>query len=187
MSGSTKGLKGQEDLVSATVQSGRAIVHPAQVTSASSADFLGWGTAKGVGVDDCPDYYGSGWQVYNDGVNFGVYFCYQPFATLAATAQNQTFELRYGTCPWDQYQWAFYWNGTFHTCRSVDFTASPYVSAGSESIGTTADQNLDVHWETMKYLNASYSWVNWGAGTNCANAPYRVRVISNTDFWTELP
>lgn len=186
-SGSTKGLKGQEDLVSATVASGRTIAHPAQVVSATTADFLGWGTEKGNGPDDCADYYGSGWQVYNDGVAFGVYFCYAPVATLPATAQNQTFEIRYGTCPWDQYQWAFYWGGTFRTCHETDFTASPDVAAGSESVGTTADHNIDVHWETMKYLNSSYTWTNWGAGTNCANAPYRVRVISNTGFWTELP
>lgn len=72
----------------------------------------------------------------------------------------------------------FYWNGTIKTCLQADFTATRYVSVGSESIGTLNDQNLDVHWEAMKYQNSSYDWVNWGAGTNCANAPYPVRVIS---------
>jgi hypothetical protein len=168
-SGSTTGLKGQEDLVSATVQTGRTIVHPAQVRSASTSDFLGWGTAKGVGVDECPDYYGSGWQVYLDGVAFGVYFCYQPYATLSATAQNQTFQIQQHTCPFYPYtnKWVLYWAGTVKTCVSTNFTATPDVVAGSESIGTTADQNLDVHWESMKYLNSSYVWTNWGAGSNC--------------------
>ena len=109
------------------------------------------------------------------------------YATLAATAQNQTFEISYYCPSYPHGQWAFYWAGIFRTCRSTNFTASPYVSAGSESVGTTADQNIDVHWETMKYLNSSSTWTNWGAGSNCADAPYRVRLISNTNFWTELP
>jgi hypothetical protein len=188
-SGSTQGLKGGEDLVSATVASGRAIAHPAQVVSATTTDFLGWGTEKGNGPDDCADYYGSGWQVYVDGVAFGAYFCDAPWATLSATAQNQTFQIEYHTCPFYPYsqRWVFYWAGTIETCRSTNFTASPDVSAGSESVGTTADQNIDVHWETMKYLNSSGTWTNWGDGENCANSPYRVRVIANTAFWTELP
>jgi hypothetical protein len=97
--------------------------------------------------------------------------------------------MQYTGCPFFPYdnRWVFWWNGSIKTCRATDFSASPDVTAGSESIGTTADQNLDVHWEAMKYLNSSIVWTNWGAGANCADAPYRVRVNSNTDFWTELP
>jgi len=188
-SGSTTGVKGREDLVSATVQAGRGIAHPLQVYSPTTYDWFGWGTAKGVGVDDCPDYYGSGWQVYVDGVAFDLYFCDSPYATLAGNAQDQTFQVHYSTCPFFPYtvQWTFRWAGVYKTCRANSFTSAAFYLAGSESIGTLADQNLDVHWETMKYLNSSYAWVNWGAGLNCFDPPYRVRVINNTDFWTELP
>ena len=187
LSANGKGLQGREDLVSASPASGRAIVHPAQVSSSTTGDFVGWGTAKGEGVANCPDYFGSGWQVYKDGYAFNVYFCNQPFATLAAAAQDQTFKMEWGTCPFSPYtaQWVLYWNGVAKTCQANSFSSTPAVVAGGESIGTTNIQTIDVHWQSMQYKSSSLVWTNWGTGSNCADPGYQVVLTNNTDFWTK--
>lgn len=74
-----RGIKGEVDLVSAQpINQSSAIVHPMQIVY-SEMSFVGWGTAKGVGIDQCPDYFGTKWQVYFDGSNLGDYFCKQPY------------------------------------------------------------------------------------------------------------
>jgi len=94
-----KGVLGDVDLYAAFASAGRAIVHPMQVGGGVSDDFVGWGTARGVGVDACPDNYDQdAWQVYADGTQNLQYRCRQNYGSLAETAANQAFKIKYGTC-----------------------------------------------------------------------------------------
>jgi hypothetical protein len=184
-----RGVRSTVDLYAATPLSGQsAIVHPLQLASSSSADFLGWGTAKGVGTTggstNCPDDF-SGWNVYVDGMAFGVYFCEQTYGALADTAQNQVFTIVHESSAGCAGAFDMYLNGVSKTCRVIDGT-NGQVSAGAESIGTTETQLIDVHYESKNYNNPSTGWQPWGAQAGCANAGYRNRVLSSTNHYSEV-
>lgn len=189
---STIGFKANVDLSPATPVDGYAIAHPAQVISPSVGnDFFGWGTYKGENVaGNCPDYLGTGWRIYVDGIQFNVYFCESQYGTVTSTAQDQELILKYQYCPSQPQlqRWTFYWEGAFKTCRSNSFTWSNFLAGGGESAGTLLNQEIDVKWDGV------FWWVNngWGVwGTYpiapCADFPYRVRVYNSYIYWTELP
>jgi hypothetical protein len=180
-----KGIFGHTDLVSAQPvdSSNDAIVHPIQVDGSGTSDFLGWGTAKGVGVDDCPTYTGSRWQVYVDGVSFGVYFCRQEYGSEPDVANDQKFEVRHTSCDGST-RWAFYWNYALKTCQAFNFAAG-MPSAGGEAIG--GPQEVDVRYRDMQYRVLGGSWTYWTSTALTWDLGYRVTLIggSNNDFWVE--
>src|SRR6187455_33093 len=62
-----RGIKGEMDLYSAQPNNtSAAIIHPTQIVH-DADNFVGWGTAKGIGVDNSDDYFGTRWQIYFDG------------------------------------------------------------------------------------------------------------------------
>jgi hypothetical protein len=174
--------------------SGRAIIHPFQLLSnvAGSDDFVGWGTARGVGtsggITDCPDDYSSGWHVYADGIQDGSYWCRQGgYGTLPNIAANQQFKFRYTTCPSTGLtRWVMYLNGTQKTCAWVD-SGSGVLAAGGESIGTTATQDIDVDFEALHYHMGGV-WYLWGPSTDTTcgpsfnDPPYFVTEVSDINF-----
>jgi hypothetical protein len=183
------GVKSEQDFESATVPTGQAIVHPMQVVMANG-DFLGWGTARGLGVSgtDCPDDYSAHWKVYIDGYKFGAYFCIQDFGEIAGTANDQLFTLRYGDCNGYAKYRAFL-NGVRLSCHAINgsvATAGMYV--GSEIIGTTGQLHADIHYGLLqRYYPNNDTWYAWGStyAVTCESAGYQTRIIAANDVWTE--
>ncbi|HET7181008.1 MAG TPA: hypothetical protein VFI15_02120 [Candidatus Limnocylindrales bacterium] len=179
------GAQATVDLFAATPNDhSSTIVHPLQIGGSSgSGDFIGWGTAIGEGVSQCPDYFGANWQVYVDGASFGTYFCHQPFGSLASNASGQVFKMQFEPCPSNPQfsQWAMFLNGVFKVCQGIDSTSANRVVAGGESITSGGDQVIDVRYRSDKYLKGS-TWSAWGAGDSCTNSPYKIQLNSNSDF-----
>jgi len=185
----TTGVRIQVDLFNRHPAADSAIAHPVQITSATSTDFIGWGTYRSkVVVGSCPAYDGTAWRVYIDGRSYNTYFCWATFGTVAAGAANQVFQLRYENCPVTPYsgRWVAFLNGTFKDCERINGTTADGVFAGGEWISPGPAQDIDVHYEQAKYALGS-NWIGWGSLAKCEDPPCRIRKISNTDFWAELP
>lgn len=171
-----RGIKGEIDLTAATPLAGAAIAHPIQV-STTGGDFLGWGTAKGKGIDQCPDYFGDRWQVYIDGSISGVYFCIQPFDSTAPSAQDQFFRIEYTACQGypGHLRWVFFWNAVQRACKTTPFSLG-YTSAGSESVDTSTTQNLRVAYPYVQVRQVLLP--TWDTGSQLEtcemDAPYEV-------------
>jgi hypothetical protein len=181
----SKGLQSTVDLVSGTPfdPNTTAIVHPAQIASSSSTDFVGWGTAKGVGVPgtDCATSTTSRWQVYVDGAAFGTYFCRQTYGSEPDVASNQAVEIIHTTCSGST-RWAFFWNGAQKTCQLFD-GVSGLPSVGGESIAHDP-QHIDVHYKALTYRVLGGTWTPWSAASFCTNAPYYYIVYGgNADIY----
>jgi hypothetical protein len=172
------------DLQTAAVQTGDTIVHPMQLNSNSSEDFIGWGTAKGAGVADCPDDYSSGWKVYVDGTSFGTYFCRQAYGSLSSNAQNQALKFLRGTCSGTS-KWVFYVNAVQKTCQVIN-GSSGSISDGSENISDST-QNLGIRYHGLQVKFAS-GWVSWNNNhVDVADPGYAIQNTSATDFTIYLP
>lgn len=181
-----KGVSGHTDVESASPPSGVAVVHPVQISSATSNDFIGWGIYKGKGATGCADNYASSWKIYADSIISGVYSCQAAFGTVAANAVNQTFQLDYDYCSlYGVYRWRLYWNGTLKACISINGTTTDLVSGGAEQVpGSASKQNLLVHYYTMQYRNSSGTWVNWPIVGICKDdPPYWVDVTGANSYW----
>ena len=180
------GVRSEQDFESASVPIGTAVVHPMQILSITG-DFIGWGTARGVGVDDCPDDYSLGWQIYIDGYKFGVYFCRQQYGSVAGAAQDELFTLRYGDCNGTD-KWRAFHNGVRKTCQAIDDDSAFYLAVGSEIIGTSSILHADIHFDDLSRYNPTndfwYSWTS-GAAAECESNGYRTRIIAADDVWTE--
>jgi hypothetical protein len=186
----SKGIRAVLDHRSATpLNSNTAIVHPTQIDGYGSAtDFLGWGTVKGVGVPgtSCDDNFTSSWDVYVDGVTFGVYFCNQTWGSVSNTAQNVRLTIQHMPSCNGGPRWGMYWDGQLQLCKTIDATAGQ-GSAGAESIGTTATQDLEIEYEGLQYRRASdLAWVNWAPTSSCTNSGYVLTIIGPTEHWIEL-
>jgi hypothetical protein len=171
------GIKGEVDLYAAQPSTGRAIVHPMQVVY-NADNFVGWGTAIGVGIDNCPDYYGTNWQIYFDGANLGDYFCQQPYGSMSSTAQNQFFRIEWTTCPGDgQLKFVVYWNSAYKSCKTIGATFGR-PSAGSESVGTTLTQTLDVQYSAIRAKSSAGTWGYFSSLHQCElDPPYEVNNV----------
>ena len=135
------GLAGYQMLTPLTPHSGYFIAHPGQVNPSFSSfgDFIGLGSAKGVGVDLCSDYYGSGWQVYADGSVYGVYFCNE-LQYVAGNAQSQSFIIQRhpGSCPHETGPgWDVLWQRVVLECISESFSWADLYRREPRMAGTT--------------------------------------------------
>jgi len=182
-----KGLQARQELTAATPHSAStAIVHPLQIGMASG-DFVGWGTAMGVGTNDpnalsdCPDNPGPRWAIYVDGIAFGYYFCRQSYGSTDPAATSQDAEIIHGTCN-GATQWTFKWNGTVKTCETVS-GAGGTPSVGAESIGYDP-QNVDIRDHRLTYRILGGTWTDWYSGgeQTCTGSYYSVTKNSATDF-----
>ena len=180
-----QGIKGEMDHFAATPLAGAGIVHPTQI-AASNGDFVGWGTAKGVGVPftECGDNFTASWEIYVDGTVNDVYFCKQDYGSVSNTAQNQFFRIEYTTCPGDgQPKFVFYWNSAWKTCKTIGADRGR-VGAGSESTGTFSTQNLDVRYQAIRQRNTSGTWAYLTSLYECElDAPYTIAPVG-TSQWT---
>lgn len=176
------GVLAKVDLFAASpANNSSTIVHPLQVAVASG-DFVGLGTAIGKGVDQCPDYFGSNWQVYVDGQSFGVYFCRQPFGSLASTAKGHIFFMQYITCPFDTTKtlWVAYFDGYAKLCVGTNGSSAIGVGGGGESIYNHS-QKIDVRYYGDEYRKGT-SWYLWGSGASCADSAFSIQTNSDSDF-----
>jgi len=152
-----------------------------QMDMVGSTDFIGWGTAKGVGVDDCPDDF-TGWNIYIDGIrNNGLtYFCRQNFGQLSMGAFGDVFSFAYGNCD-GEVRWRAKVNSEQLTCQAVDGISGDH-SAGSESIGTTATQDLRMDYQDVEYKTTTTDWASWsGQWFECDDPGYDVTNFYN--YW----
>lgn len=83
-------------------------------------------------------------------------------------------------------RWGMYWDGALQLCKTINSTAGR-GSAGSESIGTTSTQDLEIEYEVLQYRKTDLTWANWTPQLSCADPGYTVTVISNTEHWIEVP
>jgi hypothetical protein len=170
------GIAGFQMLSPLTPQAGYFIAHPAQLNPSFSSDFLGFGTAKGIGVDNCPTYTGSGWQVYVDGNVYGTYFC-SALEYIAGNAQSQSIIMQRhsGSCPYDTGPgWDVKWQGAILTCITESFSYDDNLSAGAENGGSYPNQPLAITWVQMQYRRAGYSYAYWPGHTNSTDSPYQI-------------
>lgn len=182
-----------EDFVPATVQPGRAVVHPLQLISPTGVDFIGWGTAKGIGTSDsgaisnCPDDY-NGWNVYVDGVSFTRYFCRQQYGSVGSTALDQEFKFSYGgtSCGDPNFdKWRFYLNGDLKSCQRINTDEGDIIAVGGEAIGS-GSQLIDIHFGALEWKSsATGNWYNWGSGSRCEDTGYRIRKHSDYNVHAE--
>lgn len=186
---SGKGIKGQTDVQDASPGGGAAVVHPAQVLSATTNDFIGWGVYKGEGAPGCPDNFNNHWRIYADSIISGVYTCQANFGTVADNAANQTFQIDYEWCNiYSVFRWRLYWNGVLKGCIAMGGTTTDNISAGSEETPPSApQQNLLVHYENMQYRKSTGGFVNWPIVGVCENdPPYWVDVDGVNIYWIRV-
>ncbi|MGI8658164.1 MAG: hypothetical protein ACR2K4_05250 [Candidatus Limnocylindria bacterium] len=179
-----RGIKGEMDHYSAQPNgSSTTIVHPTQIVY-NSNNFVGWGTAKGDGVDNCASYFGTRWQIYFDGRNAGDYFCEQHYGDVSDTAQNQFFRIEWTTCPGDgNLKFVVYWNSAWKSCKIIG-ASSGRPSAGSESIGTTSTQDLQIGYAAIRAKPITAGWQYFSSLSTCeTDYPYVVDNIG-VSSWT---
>jgi len=179
-----RGIKGEMDLYSAQPNNtSAAIIHPTQIVH-DADNFVGWGTAKGIGVDNSDDYFGTRWQIYFDGAQLGDYFCEQHYGDVADTAQNQFFRIEWTTCPGDgQSKFVVYWNSAWKSCKTIGVSNGRPL-AGAESIGTTLTQDLQVGFAAVRAKPITAGWQYFTSLVTCeTDYPY---VVDNVGVaaWT---
>ena len=158
-----------------------AIVHPVQLDGFQGEDFLGVGTAKGVGVDNCPDYYGVNWQAYIDGSFHGDYFCNQPYGSFAGDAKDIRVTIQYMNCN-GLNRWGIYVEGDLKLCKTIDAT-SGMASAGPESIsGTGTLQDLTVGLHNLQYRTTSGTWNDYANVLYCVDPGYEIHIWTPSYF-----
>lgn len=168
-------------------------MHPIQILSATSNDFVGWGTYKGEGAGgpngQCADNFGQVWKLYIDHIIAGVYGCQTISGEIAENAANQTFQLDYEYCNlYGVFRWRAYWNGVLKACVSINGTTTDNVSAGSEEVPASApQQNLTVHYELMQYRKSTGGFVDWPIVGVCEDdPPYWVDVDGANIYWIKV-
>jgi len=180
----TKGSRAQLDHFQRFADIGHGIAHPVQIDGFQTADFLGAGTAKGVGVDDCPDYYGTEWQGYADGSVGGIYFCNQPYSSFGGNVDDVRITIQYMSSCNGLSRWGIYIDGDLKLCKTIGAT-SGMSTAGSESLslGTEVLQDLTIAIHDLQYRTSTGTWNDWAGGiTSCEDPGLDINVFSDTYF-----
>lgn len=170
------GLAGFQMLTQITAHNGYAVVHPGQFNpSFAGGDFYGFGTANGAGVDNCPDYYGTQWQVYIDGQAFGLYFC-SALEYIAGNAQSQSFIIELGAaCPHETGAGMhFLWQQVDLTCEYNSFTTTDQVSAGAENVLNYPNQALRIEYVQLQYRIPGSAFAYWPTFYATFDTPYTI-------------
>lgn len=184
------GAKADFNVISSTIPSGKAILHPLQVAGFTS-DFVGWGVQKLNGINignDCPSN-NSHWNVYIDYSYNDLYFCYAEYGYIGTSDNPTNFKISYGDCGGNN-AWRVWLNGVRKDCDfEEDFTSDFARGAGSETINyATPPSDAGIHYDNaQKQKLSDSSWVNWTDAYNsdCAETGYRIRPISAYEFWAE--
>jgi|GEM_PF-2932817 len=146
---------------------GVGYVHAMQVDIGTpGGDFVAVGTAKGLGVDNCPNDYDPLWDVYRDGIVGGVYFCATAQADAFGIGSNPSFDiLRVGpgtTCGPTSGGWQLTMAGVFRGCIQSTASSGHAVAAMLETTGgSTVDRDIDVKFTSM--LSRQYGGTGWWA------------------------
>ncbi|MGZ3588964.1 MAG: hypothetical protein ACXVAE_07850 [Candidatus Limnocylindrales bacterium] len=174
------GLAGFQMLTALTPHTGYSIAHPGQLDPSFTDDFLGFGTYKGAGTQggfvNCPAYYGSGWDVYVDGVVYGAYSCIE-IETIAGNAQSQSFiaQRHSGSCTNETGPgWDLLWQGAIVDCESLSFSYTDFVSAGAENVGNYPSQPLAISYVQMQYRPAGSHYFYWPSYVKATDPPYTI-------------
>lgn len=153
-------------------------VHFNQIdTGAQGGDFIAIGTAKGLGVDQCPDRYSGSWSIYTDGMIAGVYFCREQDDDAYQAKTNPAFSITYEYCPLvNSSRWVMSFGGTVWECIAATSNSGSRVAAALETTGpSTVDRNIDVKFNSVKTRHAGGSWVDFAApGTHVVDPSYSV-------------
>jgi len=166
------GLLGRSDIRTdpATV-TGIGYVHPMQIDIGGlGGDFLGIGTAKGVGVASCANDYDPLWTVYRDGELGGIYHCYDIAVDVYGVGGTPLFELRRTVCSNGNTRWVLYWNSVEKACLYSASASASAVSVVLETTGPgTTDRDIDVkYYNLYKNFTGSGTWYAFG---NCDFSP----------------
>jgi hypothetical protein len=183
------GLAGFQMLTPLTPHTGYSIAHPGQLDPSFTRDFMGFGTYKGAatqgGTINCPDYYGSGWNVYVDGKLYGVYFCIE-IQNIAGNAQSQSFIIRRhsGSCTGETGPgWDILWQLTNIGCESMSFSFTDAVSAGAENVKAYPSQPLAISYVQAQYRPAGSAFAYWPSYQPFTDAPYTITAFgTRTSF-----
>jgi hypothetical protein len=187
----TKGVKGVQDLNAANTinPNSTAIIHPAQVGLTTSGDFIGLGTKTGKGttggVANCPTTDNTQWRTY-----VALSHLAPTFAMCTAVWRTTPPARHSRSCTpsaprQDPIGGWHRGNGVQQRCVNLNFTSGNRPSSGGESLGTAQIQNIDVYYRGMKYCKPSVGWTDVGTIGTCADTGYRIRKITNLDYWAE--
>lgn len=171
------------------------IVHPLQIVSTITPDFIGWGTYRGYGthvsgaLSNCPDDY-SDWNIYLDGVSFGTYFCRVGYGAVGDAVQDK--QLKVTNHPSDTCTniWRLYWQFELRACQEFNGYWGTSTAAGGEAANSSAltseIQHIDVHYGQLQYQGINTNdWHSWGESERCVEPYYRIRKLANDDIWAE--
>jgi hypothetical protein len=164
-------------------------VHITQADIGSlQGDFVAIGTAKGAGVDSCPDDFDPLWDGYYDGQLGALYFCNEFNPDGWGIGDNPSFRIERANCPSGGFpSWVLTFAGTTRTCISSSSTAAIALPVGLEVVTSppdTTDRNIDVKYTNLnRNLTNSTTWQSYGtpaaSDINCA-ASYTCTIVSST-------
>lgn len=167
-------------------------MHPAQVLF-SDGDFIGLGTANGVGVDNCPNHYdGDSWQVYVDGDWNGVYHCEDLGVTEPAGATPSfVMEPDFSQCG-SSLKWSMIWRSNLEYCVNVGSSSAKILSWGGEQVTQTSPLNIDVeHRSIRRSLSGESSWVYiepfFSSYAECFDSVYEVDYLGRSKWRIHEP
>lgn len=150
---------------------GIGYVHALQLDiGAPGENFVAIGTAKGVGVDNCPNSYDSPWDIYTDGAIAGAYFCHTEANNLYTAGDSAGFTITWANCPGTSNpRWVMYMDG-FRRCISAGTSQGSRTIAMLETTGgSNVDRNIDFTAYNMEY-KISGTWVGMnGLSQSVAN------------------
>jgi hypothetical protein len=172
------GVSGHQEIRTgpATVN-GIGYIHPTQADiGVDGGGFVGIGTAKGVGIDQCADNYDALWTVYTDGFIGGNYFCHDENPDAYTIGDNPSFKIVYANCPSSQTNaWLMYFGGTLWRCLYSDQHVAQSVGVGLETTGgSNVDRNIDVKYSELEHRSQGSGFVGWGTASTFAAPSYTV-------------
>lgn len=184
------GLAGFQMLTQLVAQPGHFIAHPGQILPSFSTDFIGFGTAKGLGVANCPDQWGPSWQVYVDGTVYGTYFC-EDLQYISGGAQSQSFivQRHAGQCSPSEPGpgWDVKWQGVTRSCISQSFSSTDFIGAGAENGNNQPNQAIRIDYVQMQYRNVGTTYGYWGSYTRLFDAPYTITPFGTRTSYSIAP
>lgn len=159
-----RGIRGVNNLrYTPVVPVGEGHVHPAQLLSGSTSDFIAIGQSRGVGTNpgNCGSDYNAPWDVYVDGRANGIYYCETVVPNDASPVSSENFMLNRGTqCSPGWFQ--AFWDGDRELCEPGNFTGDWAVSVGLEVVGggnpTTTARNIDVRYYNLEIKVGNNWW-----------------------------
>jgi hypothetical protein len=180
------GVRSTEDLIAGWPDDNTGLIHPLQISSPATTDFIGWGTTTGQGtsggITNCATNYNN-YQIYYDyGTNGGDdYYCHTGLGYVAHGAVNQLFQIRYNnaTIRGGSSGWVISLNGSPIECLHFSWHASHFVAVGveiSSYFGSIpyVQSAIDTDYNQLQlHGTVTGTWDDWGSNSvPCAELVY---------------